>query len=151
MVDIMNNQPIEQKEVFGAFECVSLPLLKIKNVIAKIDTGAYSGAVHCVNIKCYVRKSDGKRVLKFSPLSNVNKPVEIEDYTVTNVRTSSGHQMKRYLIDTDIIIKNKTYKMRIGLSDRSDMDKQILIGRLFLRQNAILVDVNINKEHEKDF
>ena len=59
--------------------------------------------------------------------------------------------MRRYLIDTDIVINDKRYNIRIGLAKRDGMDKQVLIGRQFLQRNAILVDVNINKQYEKDY
>lgn len=134
----------------GSFEYVSLPALKMENIVAKIDTGAYSGAVHCSLIKVIRRKSDGVRVLRFTPSDNDQHVIELEKYSVTNVRSSSGHRVKRYLIETDIIIRNKRYTVNIGLSDRSDMQREVLIGRRFLRQNHILVDVRINQELDND-
>ena len=134
----------------GAFEPVSLPSLNMKNVIAKVDTGAYSGAVHCTVIKVIRHKSDGVKVLQFMPSGNHQGIIELEKYKVTNVRSSSGHRLKRYLIETDIIIRNKRYTVSIGLSDRSDMQREVLIGRRFLRQNGILVDVRINQELDND-
>lgn len=134
----------------GAFEYVTLPGLKMENVVAKVDTGAYSGAVHCINIKTIRRKSDGVRVLRFTPSGEYNDTIELESYKVTNVRSSSGHRLKRYIIETDIIIRNKRYTVIIGLSDRSDMQREVLIGRRFLRQNSMIVDVRINQELDKD-
>lgn len=137
-------------ETFGIFEKVSMPDLGIFDVVAKIDTGAYSGAIHCSSIKEVKRKSDGKMILKFKPIDKNSNEVQLEKYRVTRVKSSTGHITKRYLIKTNIIIKDKQYTVRIGLSDRSDMDKQILIGRKFLRKNEILVDVRINKQFEKN-
>ena len=134
----------------GAFEYVSLPGLKMDNIIAKVDTGAYSGAVHCESIELIRRKSDLMKVLRFVPSHNHSDVIEVEKYKVTNVRSSSGHRLKRYLIETDIIIRDKRYTVIIGLSDRSDMQREVLIGRRFLRQNAILVDVRINQELDND-
>jgi len=134
----------------GAFEPVSLPSLNMKNVIAKVDTGAYSGAVHCTDIRVARRQSDGVKVLRFVPSGNGPDAIELEKYKVTNVRSSSGHRLKRYLIETDIIIRDKRYTVKIGLSDRSDMQREVLIGRRFLRENGILVDVRINQELDND-
>lgn len=130
---------------FGTFEYVSIPELGVNNVIAKIDTGAYSGALHCSKIKEFVRKSDGVKVLKFTPSDNHSHAMELEDYAMTYVRSSSGHRLKRYLFDTNIVIKGVAYKTRIGLSNRADMNYEILIGRRFLSENNILVDVRINE------
>ncbi len=137
------------KEIFGIFEHVSIPELAIDNVLAKIDTGAYSGALHCSKIKEVIR-SDGKKVLRFTPSENHTNKIEITKYAKSNVRSSTGHRVKRYLFDTNIVIKGVVYPIRIGLSDRSDMNHEILIGRRFLRENNIIVDVRINQEFDTD-
>jgi len=138
------------KEIFGIFERISIPELGINNVLAKIDTGAYSGALHCSKITEAVRESDGKTVLRFIPLENSANEMELVDYNVTYIRSATGHRRKRYQFDTSIIIKGVTYPIRIGLSDRSDMNYEVLIGRRFLRENNILVDVRINQEYDSD-
>ena len=139
-----------KEDIFGIFERISIPGLGINNVLAKIDTGAYSGALHCSKIREFTRKSDGKKVLRFTPSENHSNVMELTDYHKVYVRSSSGHRVKRYLFDTDIVIKDNVYKIRIGLSDRSDMSFEILIGRRFLRENNILVDVRINRELDTD-
>ncbi len=138
------------KEIFGIFEHISIPVLGINNVLAKIDTGAYSGALHCSNISEVLRESDGKKVLRFTPLDNFANQMELEDYDMTYIRSSTGHRRKRYRFNTSIVIKGIAYPIRIGLSDRSGLNFEVLIGRRFLRENGILVDVRINQEYDKD-
>jgi len=140
-----NNSPA----ILGAFETVSLPELGIVDTIAKIDTGAYSGAIHCSDIKEVVR-DDGKKVLQFTPSDNRTHTTQVERYASTYVRSSTGHRVKRFLFDTNIVIHDKTYTIRTGLSDRSDMKFEILIGRRFLREQGMLVDVRINQEYDTD-
>jgi hypothetical protein len=140
----------QQTKVFGIIERVSIPQLGIIDVSAKIDTGAYSGALHCSKIKEITRKSDGKKVLRFTPSDNHMYVTELTDYQRIFVRSSTGHRVRRYLFDTDIVIKGVVYRIRIGLSNRSDMNYEILLGRRFLRENNILVDVRINQELDKD-
>jgi hypothetical protein len=137
-------------EIFGICEYVSIPELGLDNVLAKIDTGAYSGALHCSKIEEIIRESDRKKVLRFTPSDNHSNTMELTRYVKSYVRSSSGHRAKRYLFDTDIVIKGVTYSARIGLSDRSDMNYEILIGRRFLSQNNILVDARINQELDID-
>jgi hypothetical protein len=139
-----------KENIFGILESISIPELGINDVLAKIDTGAYSGALHCSKIREFIRKSDGKKVLQFTPSENHSNAMELTDYHSAYVRSSSGHRVKRYLFDTDIVIKGNVYKIRIGLSDRSDMSFEILIGRRFLRENNILVDVRINQDQDTD-
>ena len=140
----------KNREIFGGFERVNIPSLGLENVIAKVDTGAYSGALHCSKIREYKRKSDGKFVLLFTPSYNHSNRQKLTKYVKSYVRSSTGHRIRRYLFDTKIVIKDVEYPIRIGLSDRSDMNYEILVGRRFLRENDILVDVKINQELDTD-
>ena len=139
-------QPI----VFGSFEHVSFPSLNIDTVIAKVDTGADSGAVHCTFIEVTKRESDGKDILRYIPMHNHNKMIETEHFVKAKVRGSTGHRLPRFIIETTIVIDSKEYSIRIGLSDRTDMKTDVLIGRRFLSENNILVDVRINQDLKKE-
>lgn len=134
--------------VLGSFEPVSIPGLGIHNMIAKIDTGAYSGALHCSSIKEVVRH--GQKVLQFTPSENDVSKQELVNYTTVYVRSSNGHRVRRFVIDATIILRAASYPIKIGLSDRSDMKREILIGRRFLRENKMLVDVTLNQEYDTD-
>ena len=136
--------------VVGCFEKVSFPQLGIINQLAKVDTGAFSGAIHCTDIKVVRRGSEKIRILKFTPLGRKKLANETDTFIETYVRSATGHRIKRYLIDTEIRLDDKTYPIRIGLSDRSDMKRTALIGRRFLRENAITVDVRIHQEYDDE-
>jgi hypothetical protein len=136
--------------VVGSFELVSLPDLGVSGEMAKIDTGAFSGALHCTDIKVVRRGVIRKRYLKFTPLGNPKLATETDTFIKTYVRSATGHRIKRYLIDTTIELKGVAYPIRIGLSDRSDLKRNVLIGRRFLRENNILVDVRINQEEDDE-
>ncbi|HSH17843.1 MAG TPA: RimK/LysX family protein [Candidatus Saccharimonadales bacterium] len=136
--------------VVGSFEQVSLPNLGVKDELAKIDTGAFSGALHCTDIRVVRRGVMRKRYLKFTPLGDPKLATETDAYIKTYVRSATGHRIQRYIIDTTIELQGKTYPIRIGLSDRSDLKRNVLIGRRFLRENNILVDVRINQEHDDE-
>jgi hypothetical protein len=71
---------------------------------------------------------------------------ETDMFMQTYVRSATGHRVRRFIIDTTITIQGQDYSIRIGLSDRSDMKRPVLIGRRFLRDNGILVDVRRNQE-----
>lgn len=138
------------EKTFGICEYVDVPKLGLFNVLAKVDTGAYSGALHCSKINEIIRKSDGKKILRFTPSNNQSNTIEIAGYARSYVRSSTGHRVKRYLFDTDIVIKGVAYKIRIGLSNRADMNYEVLIGRRLLNENNILVDVRINQDLDID-
>lgn len=147
----MTDIPLKRSSaIVGCFEYVSLPVLGVASELAKIDTGAYSGALHCTDVKIVRRGLIRKRILKFTPLGDPSLATETDKFIKTNVRSTSGHRLKRYIIDTTIEIQGKRYPIRIGISDRSDMKRNVLIGRRFLRENNMLVDVRINKEHDDE-
>lgn len=129
--------------IVGCVENVDLPEFGITQQPAKIDTGAYSGAVHCSMIRVATR--DGQRVLQFKP-SDTGKLFEMNDFEELYIRSSTGHQVKRYNVPTTIRLFGKTYPITIGVSNRKDMRYEILLGRRFLRENNIIVDVRINDE-----
>ena len=137
-------------DIFGICEYVSLPDIGLVDVVAKVDTGAYSGAVHCSKISKITRKNDGKKILRIIPSDKHAHQIELEHFYNSYVRSSTGHRIRRYLFDTNIVIKGIAYKIRIGLSDRSDMNYEVLIGRRFLAENDIIVDARINQELDID-
>lgn len=131
--------------VFGALEQVSLPDFGIKKTTAKIDTGAYNGALHCENIRLNLDKN-GKKVLRFRPLSKDHPIQTVHKFKKVEVTSASGHAAKRYVIPITLRIKGQTYESLIGLTSRKDMSCPVLIGRRFLRENNIIVDVSKNQE-----
>lgn len=142
-------QPISRKaavKTVGAFEVVSLPKLGVANVLAKVDTGAYSGALHCTDIRIVRRGLNRKRYLRFTPLGEPALATETDAFIKTYIRSATGHRIRRFIVDTEITLQGKKYPIRIGLSDRTDLKRAVLIGRRFLRENDILVDVRINQE-----
>lgn len=138
----------EQSTIVGCLEQVAFPGLLVDEVMAKIDTGAYSGALHCSDIHVITR--DGVRILRFQPIHDRSEYVEVESFKTVHVTSSNGHKSQRYIIETDIIMRGKEYKINIGLTDRADMKIDVLIGRRFLRKNNILVDVRIGAEFDED-
>ena len=137
-------------QILGCLETVSLPAYEIYEEMAKVDTGAYSGALHCTDIRVVRRGVFRKRYLKFVPLGDPKLATETDTFLKTYVRSATGHRIKRFIVDTEIIIQGTVYPIRIGLSDRSDLKRPVLIGRRFLRENNLLVDVRINQEQDEE-
>ena len=135
-----------QLETIGWMEKVDFPEFGLVGIEAKVDTGAYSGALHATHIKVVRRGLSRTRVLKFHPDGDATKAQETEQFLNIHVRSATGHLVRRYVIDTQVVIHGKSFPIRIGLSDRSDMKKPMLLGRRFLRENNIIVDVRINQE-----
>lgn len=141
---------ISRRKVVGSFEKVSLPEFGVNDLIAKIDTGAYSGALHCTGIKVVRRGPERERILKFIPNGDEQYASETDKFMETYVRSATGHRVKRYIIHTTIELQGKQYSIKIGLSDRTDLKRAILIGRRFLRENNMLVDVQLNQQYDDE-
>lgn len=136
------------QKIIGCFASVVLPDFNATSVMAKVDTGAYSGAVHCTDIR--VVKRGKSRILSFYPYGDSSHLVETELFEETYVRSSTGHRVKRYLVETVIAVEGKEYPITIGLSDRTDLKFEVLLGRRFLREQNILVDTRINQHLDSD-
>ena len=132
-----------QRETFGSIEAVTIPSLGVTTT-AKVDTGAWTGVLHCTN----VYEKDG--ALHFLPLGNEDLATSVKDFKLRPVRSATGHLVKRYIIPVTLEIKGKTYHTTLGIGDRSEMQREMLLGRKFLIENNILVDVRLtlDQDHE---
>jgi hypothetical protein len=128
-------------KTIGSLLTVDLPLLGIETVVAKIDTGAFSGALHATNIREVLGKN-GVKSLRFSPLGSEAHTIEVTSFHKRKVTSSNGVTATRYAFDTEITIMGQTYPITITLANRNPMKYQMLIGRNFLRIHGFLVDVS---------
>jgi hypothetical protein len=132
---------MEQKDytIIGRREWVNFADFNLSGIEAKIDTGAYTSSIHCHQIQ-----ADGNRV-KCVFLDPEHEKYTGEELTFNifksvKVRSSNGQEEERYMIKTFIEVLGKNYPIRLTLTDRSNMNYPILIGRRFLR-GKFLVDV----------
>lgn len=132
---------MDKRLTLGSLEKVSLPKLGVKSIMAKVDTGAFSGALHCTNIR--VENGD---TLWFTPLGDDSLTTSTTDFKDVVVRSALGHESVRYVIPVDISVQGNVYQTLIGLSDRTTMTRDMLLGRRFLLENNALVDVSLSKD-----
>ena len=133
---------MDKSKIVGAFEEVIFPEFN-QVVLAKVDTGAYRGAMHVDSLEY-----SGDDI--FFSINGVKFKVESENIKHSKVKSSSGHINRRPVIKTEIIVNGKEYQTWIGLANRKDMHFPALIGRYFLRTNKLLVDVSKNSELDRD-
>lgn len=126
------------KKTIGAFEKVNFPDFEIVGTIAKIDTGALSGALHATGIK-EVTLPTGEKAVSFLPYGKEPR-VTLASFQTKDVRSSNGVLETRYVIPTTVVIRRVQYPIQISLADRSNMMKGVLIGRGFLRRHGFIVD-----------
>jgi hypothetical protein len=136
---------IKAARTVGSVLSVDLPGLGIEAVDAKVDTGAFNGALHAERIREIVDKKGNTR-LRFSPLGSAEHTIEIDSYHKRRVKSSNGLASSRYAIDTEVRIMGSNYPITLTLADRKQMKYQMLIGRNFLRLHGFLVDVNSGRQ-----
>ncbi|WP_242156207.1 ATP-dependent zinc protease [Aestuariivivens sediminis] len=129
------------KKIIGRVDKVDFPKLGLYHIDVKMDTGAYTSAIHCSEI---IKENDTLRCIFNSAVHQNFGKTEIvfHNYRHTNVKSSNGYKENRYKVKSEVIFFGKTYKINLTLSTRDDMKFPVLIGRQFLKQK-FLVDVDL--------
>jgi len=129
-------------DVLGWREWVALPEFNIPMIKAKIDTGARSSALHAFAIEPYQKNGQPWVMFAIHPIQKQSETVlechaPVKDRRI--VSDSGGHKQRRYVIETPLIIGNKTINAEITLTNRDSMLFRMLIGRTAM-SNAFLVN-----------
>lgn len=125
------------KQTIGRRELVDFPDLHLFGLIAKIDTGAYTTALHC----SHVHIENGELV--FHLLDETHPEYQKREYRFNQfdqklIKNSFGEQELRYIVRTRIRMGNRIIKSIVSLSDRGNMRHPVLIGRRLLRGRFIV-------------
>lgn len=129
------------RQTIGRREIVDFPELGLFGLVAKIDTGANTTALHCQ----HVRVENGVlyfRLLDESHPEYDEREQRFEKFEEKLIKSSFGQQEMRYVVRTKIRIGNRTIRSIISLSDRANMRYPVLIGRRLLK-NRFDVDVSL--------
>jgi hypothetical protein len=132
-------------QTIGRKDKADFPEFGLHNMNVKVDTGAYTSAIHGSNIKEVI--INGSTELHFQLLDEghlkfKNKVHKTRDYRRKKIKSSTGHAEFRFIIKTLITIFDKTYPIELSLSNRSKMKNPVLLGRKFLAKRFI---VNVSK------
>lgn len=141
----------KKKILIGRSEIIDLPEFALHEVEAKVDTGAYTSAIHCSKIK--VIKEGGKQFVTFhipgSKIHGLGKTVfKTDDFILKKIKSSSGHMEERFVITTQVLLFNKPYRTEFSLTDRSSMKFPVLLGRKLLIKRFV-VDVSAKNLSQK--
>ena len=130
------------KQVIGMTDIVDFPELGLANVKTKIDTGAFTSALHCKDVR--LEEKDDCQILSFciiEPGGGLTRRFYSDNFTRRNIRNSFGADELRYVIKTKIKLFGRIIRTEFTLSDRERMKNPVLLGRRLLR-NRFIVDVS---------
>lgn len=140
------------KPTIGRSEKIELPDLGLKNVDAKVDTGAFTSSIHC-NLIDVVMK-DGRKMLRVIPLRYTDSAYMGDSFYFPysekrKVKNSFGKVEERYMVEISVQMFGRRILTEFSLTDRSRMKYPILLGRKFLKGNFV-VDVSLKDRSIKN-
>ena len=125
----------------GRKDKADFPALALQDIAVKVDTGAYTSAIHCHRIE--VRTVDGVDTLHFQLLDPEHPQTRDREFTTTafkrkSIKSSNAVAELRYIIQTEIELFERVFPIQLSLSRRGEMRFPVLIGRRFLMGNFIV-------------
>ena len=130
-----------EKTTIGWREVIGLPDLGVARVVAKIDTGARTSAIHATRVKPFRR--DGADWVRFHiPHSSGLRARDVEAPLLGTrpIKNTSGIHEERLVIETALVIGRRRWRIEVSLANRTRMALPIILGRTAIRRHRILVD-----------
>lgn len=131
----------KEKAKIGWKEWCALPLLNIKEIKAKIDTGAATSALHAIvlNISTYNDQTYIRfKVFPHQSDKYASKICKAPLVAKRSIMSSNGIKEKRYVIKTILVIGKNSFETEITLTDRSPLRYRMLIGRMALKKRFLI-------------
>jgi hypothetical protein len=136
---------VERKPAtIGWREYVRLPDLGIGPLIAKVDTGARTAALHAVNVQVtgdVDGHGDGRTVQFDAVIDEESQSVRrcvLPLHGIKRVKNSSGATEERCVVETEIEIGASRWNVLVTLTDRGDMGVPMLVGRSAIKGRYIV-------------
>lgn len=128
-------------KTIGWREWVSLPDLGVKEIKAKVDTGADNSSLHAFDLERY--DEDGRQMVRFEihPHQRKRKPsisCVAEVVGERMVKNPGGRAERRPVIRTRLVVAGKEIEALINLTTRDEMTFRMLLGRRTLRGNFVV-------------
>lgn len=129
------------KQVIGITELIDLPDIGLAEVPAKVDTGAYTSALHCEKVRL-IQVGNATRLSFWvsDGRQGAAREIQTDHYSERNVRNSFGDTQKRYVITTNVVLFGRRIRVEFTLANRKRLKTPILLGRQLVR-NRFVVDV----------
>ena len=127
--------------IIGWREWVGLPELGIKQIKAKVDTGARTSALHAFEIKPFSEGGVEHVEFHLHPMQRDLETIQVCRAPVIDQRTvtdSGGHKEDRWVIATSVTIGPHTLPIEMTLTSRDEMLFRMLLGRTAIKNIALV-------------
>lgn len=120
---------------------MSLPDLGIKEIKAKVDTGADNSSLHAFNTVRF--EENGKQMIRFDihPHQRKKRPsisCVAEVVGERKVKNPGGRSERRPVIKTRLVIAGEEFESLVNLTTRDEMTFRMLLGRRTVRKNFVV-------------
>ncbi|NVK54934.1 MAG: ATP-dependent zinc protease [Alteromonadaceae bacterium] len=122
----------KSKQLIGALELGNLPELGIYNLVMRIDTGAATSSLHVDNIQEFDKNDERWIAFDIHPdIHNVKKTIRCEHkvFSQKKIKSSTATRERRYVIKTLLELGSRKWRIKLTLTDRSEMTYLMLMGR----------------------
>jgi hypothetical protein len=127
--------------LIGWTEYVDLPDWGVRRLLAKVDTGARSSALHVENIHELPRGLVAFDVVLHRQRRDRRVHVRAHVTRRSRVRSSNGELSARLFVRTTLRLGGVEKSIEVGLVDRAKMIHRMLLGRAAL-EGPFLIDVD---------
>ena len=125
----------------GWREWVSLPDIGIRQVKAKVDTGARTSALHAFEVRPYSDQGRDRVEFRMHPIQKDDNTIVTCNADIIDTRTvtdSGGHTELRPVILTSVLLGDLSKKIEITLTNRESMKFRMLLGRTAMLDDCIV-------------
>jgi hypothetical protein len=138
-----------EKIIIGRSDRADFPEFELKRINVKVDSGAYTSAIHCCKIS--LSKTDELEVifLDEEDPNYTGKVHKFKEFKRKQVRSSNGITEERFIISTEIKFHEHLYHINLSLTFRGDMRFPVLLGRRFLTRNHFIINPRLKDSLHK--
>ncbi|HKI73695.1 MAG TPA: ATP-dependent zinc protease [Pseudomonadales bacterium] len=133
--------PKREKVTLGWREWIALPGFDVDHILAKVDTGAKTCALHAFYIEPF--EKDGEAWIRFGLHPNRHSETRVVDCEAPvkekrDVTDSGSHTENRFVIETLLQVGELQFPAEITLTNRDNMKYRFLLGRNALRRRFVV-------------
>nr|WP_240433493.1 RimK/LysX family protein [Solimonas sp. K1W22B-7] len=127
----------QRPRLLGWREWIALPEFGLRQIKAKMDTGARSSVIHAFAIE---RPAPGRLRFGLHPLQNSDRETWCEAEMIDErwVTDSGGHRELRPFIRTPVTVGHDSWDVEISLTARDTMRFRLLLGRTALAGHYVV-------------